>query len=254
MKEKINLKSIIAALIILAVGIFLALMDVFVWKSTASIFLNIGCSFISSALVAIVTVLLVERQKVNPIEDWKVERIYSTRAERNSEADPSIDNARYCIDGIAFGLSTFRTMYGRKIEQCLRKGVQIRLITMDPEGKFISYREEEEKTVEGGIKETIVDMVKWANALNQKNTKGKIVIKAYNCMTLDYYWRVDNDLYIGPYWYGYKSSDTITYKFSADGRGFQHYSDYFEKLWEDKELCRVLTTVGANPKQKGKRG
>lgn len=254
MKERINLKSIIAALIILVVGIFLALMDVFVWKSTSAILLNIGCSFISSALVAIVTVLLVERQKVNPIEDWKVEKIYSTRAERNSEADPGIDNARYCIDGIAFGLSTFRTMYGKKIEQCLKKGVQIRLITMDPDGQFISFREDEEKTVSGGIRETILDMVKWANALNQKNTKGKIVIKAYSCMTLDYYWRVDNALYIGPYWYGYKSSDTITYKFSADGRGFQHYSEYFEKLWEDKELCRVLTTVGENPKQKGKRG
>lgn len=253
MKVKINLKSIIAALIILAVGVFIALMDVFVWKSTSAIVLNIGCSFISSALVAIVTVLLVERQKISPIEEWKMEKIYSTRTERNSEADPNIQNAKYRIDGIAFGLSTFRTMYGKKIEQCLQKGVQIRLLTMDPDGHFISFREEEEKTAAGGIKDTITDMIKWANALNQNNTKGKIVIKGYKSMTLDYYWRVDDDLYVGPYWYGYKSSDTITYKFVANGRGFQHYSDYFETLWEDKDLCRVLTTVDESPKIKGKK-
>lgn len=254
MKEKINLKSIIAALIILAVGIFLALMDVFVWKSATSILLNIGCSFISSALVAIVTVLLVERQKINPIEDWKVVKIYSTRAERNSEADPNIQDARYCIDGIAFGLSTFRNMYGKKIEHCLKKGVQIRLLTMDPAGQFISFREQEEEAAPGGIKNTITEMVKWADALNENSKKGKIVIKAYNSMTLDYYWRVDDDLYIGPYWYGYKSSDTITYKFVAGGRGFQHYSEYFEKLWENNDLCRVLTKVSDNPKKKGKKG
>ena len=63
MKERINLKAIIAALIIFAIGIFMALMDVYVWKSTSSIVLNIGCSFIASALVSIVTILLVERQK-----------------------------------------------------------------------------------------------------------------------------------------------------------------------------------------------
>lgn len=243
MKERINLKSIIAALIVLAVGIFLALMDVFVWFSTASIVLNIGCSFVASALVALITVLLVERQKINPVEEWKIEKIYCTRAERNSEADPNIENARYCIDGIAFGLSTFRTMYGKKIENCLKKGVKIRLLTMDPEGEFIKYREAEEKTAPGGIKDTITEMIAWANSLNQKGYKGKIVVKGYKSMTLDYYWRVDNELYVGPYWYGYKSADTITYKFSSDGRGFQHYIEYFEKLWDDAELCRCLTKV-----------
>ena len=252
MKEKINLKSIVAALVILAGGIFLALMDVFVWQSTSSIILNIGCSFIASALVGIVTVLLVERQKVSPLEEWKIEKIYSTRAERNSEADPNIEHARYCIDGIAFGLSSFRNMYGKKIEQCLKKGVQVRLLTMDPLGEFISKREEEEKTAPGGIKDTIDELIKWADSLNQNNTRGKIVIKAYKSMTLDYYWRVDDDLYVGPYWYGYKSSDTITYKFVAGGRGFQHYGEYFEKLWEDSDLCRPLTKVGENPKRKGK--
>ena len=248
MKEKVNLKSIIAALIILLVGIFVALMDVFVWKSTSAIILNIGCSSISSALVAIVTVLLVERQKVNPIEEWKVEKIYSTRGERNVEADPSIGQARYCIDGIIFGISSFRGLHGKKIEQCLKNGVQIRLLTMDPEGQFITARENEEGAAVNGIKDTITDMVDWANALNKKNYRGKIVVRGYKSMTLDYYWRVDDDLYIGPYWYGYKSVDTITYKFSAKGRGFQHYSDYFEKLWEDKNLSRVLTDLDDNPK------
>ncbi len=252
MTEKVNWKSIVGGLLSILVGIGLVLIDVFVAHTTTSVWISIGCSLIASGLVILLTAILIERKKSDPLDEWKIQKIYSTRAERNSEADPNIDHARYCIDGIAFGLSTFRTMYGKRIEQCLKKGVNIRLLTMDPEGIFVSFREQEENAAPGGIKDTIVDLVNWANELNRNNPKGKIVIKAYGSMTLDYYWRVDDDLYIGPYWYGYKSADTITYKFVSGGRGFQHYSDYFERLWDDKELCRVLTAVDNIPKKKRK--
>ena len=253
MKESYNWKSLFAGLGIIIVGMVLGLISSNTKTPWDTIWLSIGCSLIASGLVIVMHDFFVERKKVSELDEWKVEKIYSTRAERNAEADPNIENARYCIDGIAFGLSTFRNMYGKRIEHCLKKGVQIRLLTMDPDGQFISFREKEEEAASGGIKNTITEMVKWADILNQNSKKGKIVIKAYNSMTLDYYWRVDNDLYVGPYWYGYKSADTITYKFVAGGRGFQHYGEYFEKLWEDKELCRVLTKVTDNAKKKDNR-
>ncbi len=252
MKETYNWKSMFAGLGIIIAGIVMCLISANTGAPWDTVWLSIGCSLIASGLVILMHDFFIERKKASELDEWKVEKIYSTRAERNAEADPNIENARYCIDGIAFGLSTFRNMYGRRIEQCLKKGVQIRLLTMDPDGQFIKYREEEENAGAGGIKDTILEMVKWADSLNQINARGKIVIKAYNSMTIDYYWRVDNDLYVGPYWYGYKSSDTITYKFVAGGRGFQHYGEYFEKLWEDKELCRVLTKVDEVPRKRGK--
>lgn len=254
MKETYNWKSLFAALGIIIVGIILCLVSAKAVAPWNTIGLSIGCSLIASGLVILMHDFFVERKKVSELDEWKIEKIYSTRAERNAEADPNIEKARYRIDGIAFGLHNFRTMYGKKIEQCLKNGIQIRLLTMDPDGQFISCREEEEREGPGGIRDTILEMVKWADSLNQNNYKGKIVIKAYKSMTLDYYWRVDNDLYVGPYWYGYKSSATITYKFVAGGRGFQHYCEYFEKLWDDKDLCEVLTTLKEIPKKKGKRG
>ena len=144
-------------------------------------------------------------------------------------------------------------MHGKRIENCLKQGVQIRLMTMDPDGQFIAAREKEEDAAPDGIKSTITDMILWADDLNEKNYRGKIIIKGYNSMTLDYYWRVDNELYVGPYWYGYKSSDTITYKFASKGKGFKHYSEYFEKLWDDTDLSVVLTKIDSNPKSKKKK-
>lgn len=241
MRETYNWKSLFAGIVIILVGVVLCIVSPHTTAPWNAACVSIGCSLIASGLVILMHDFFIERKKVSELDEWKVEKIYSTRAERNAEADPVIDKARYQIDGIAFGLSTFRNMYGKKFEHCLKKGVQIRLLTMDPESRFLPFREAEEKAGPGGIKETITDLISWANSLNQKNTKGKIIIKGYQSMTLDYYWRVDDELYVGPYWYGYKSSDTITYKFSAGGRGFQHYSDYFDKLWEDNDLCRVLT-------------
>ena len=60
-------------------------------------------------------------------------------------------------------------------------------------------------------------------------------------MTLDFYWRVDNDIYIGPYWYHVGSQQTITYKFHKGRRGFDIYRDYFESLWNDNDNTIKLT-------------
>lgn len=241
--EKINWKSIVVSLSVALIGVLLILWDIFGIKTVSHVWISIGCSLIASGMVIFLSALLVDRTKYDPLDDWKIQKIYSTRAERNSEADPNIDKAKYCIDGIAFGLSSFRPMYGAKIEMCLRKGLNMRLLTMNPNGNYIRAREEEELTVEDGIKQTILDLVAWADSLNSKNYKGKIVVKGYNCMTLDYYWRVDDELYIGPYWYGYKSGDTITFKFLSGGKGFQHYSNYFESLWNNPDLAVPLTKM-----------
>jgi len=61
-------------------------------------------------------------------------------------------------------------------------------------------------------------------------------------MTLDFYWRMDDELYIGPYLFDVVSQQTITYKFvrgksKDDGRGFNMYTNYFESLWNNEKLC-----------------
>ena len=148
---------------------------------------------------------------------------------------------KYCLDAIAFGLSSFRDKHTNKVEALLRKGVNVRIITMNPNSQFIAAREKEEKDQEGHIKFTIQELVSWANRLNQKSNKGKIIVKGYSCMTLDFYWRVDDSLYIGPYWYGIGSQQTITYKFIDKGKAFTQFTDYFNSLWDDEQLCETLT-------------
>ena len=102
MKYKFNLMAIIAGLIFFAIGLFLALMDAFVWDSPTAIVSNIGCSLLASAVVALITALLVDRRKENPLDEWKISKIYSTRAEKNADSDPELERARYQVDAVAF--------------------------------------------------------------------------------------------------------------------------------------------------------
>ena len=241
MKEKYNLKSIIAGLIVLLVGIIFILVDVYWQKTTTSLWINIGCSLIASAMVILLTSIFVERIKYNPLEKWGITKIYSTRAEKNQDSDKELDKAKYQVDAVAFGLKSFRTKQNKKVETCLKNGVNFRIITMNPESPFVAQREKEENETTNQIKNTIEQLVIWANNLNKKNYKGKIIVKGYSCMTLDFYWRVDNELYVGPYWYGISSQQTMTYKFVEGGDAFKIYADYFEQLWENSDLLTELT-------------
>ena len=232
MKEKLNWKTIAVGLIILVTGILTV-----VFSKDYGV--SIGCSLIASSVVALLNSLFVERKKVSPLDSWGIQNIYANRSLMNVDCDISNAKAKKKIDIVAFGLQSYRTSHGNNTLSLLQKGVNIRIITMDPESKFVRQRETEEGEVAGQIKHTIEQLVEWAETLNAQSTNGKITIKGYSCMTLDFYWRVDDDIYVGPYWYKYPSQQTISYKFTK-GAGFDAYSEYFERLWSDPMMKTLV--------------
>lgn len=242
MKEMYNWKSLFTGLVIIIVGISLCVWSGYSEEPWNTILLSVGCSLIASGVVILIHDFFIDRKSVSLLDEWNVDKIYSTRAEKNAESDPELEKVKYCLDAVAFGLSSFRGKHTSKVETLLRKGINIRMITMNPSSRFTIVRDKEEGKSEGYTKHSIEQLVEWANKLNSKKYKGKIIIKGYECMTLDFYWRVDNILYVGPYWYGVDSQQTITYKFTDGGKGFTQYTDYFERLWNDEDFI-ILTDV-----------
>lgn len=243
MSGKYNLKAIITGLVIIIAGLIMILMDIFWIKTDNSIWISIGCSLLASGIVILAQELLLCEKRIDPLEGWGLERIYETRAEKSKESDPELDKAKQQLDAIAFGLKSFRSKHTKKVEKILRRGVNVRILTMNPQedNLFLKQREYEEEETEGQIRNSIEQLVKWADNLNSRKYAGKIEIKGYKCMTLDFYWRVDNDIYVGPYWYHVGSQQTVTYKFHCGGKGFDLYKEYFEELWNDAENTIKLT-------------
>ncbi|MCR5728022.1 MAG: hypothetical protein K6G24_11215 [Lachnospiraceae bacterium] len=240
MKEKINSKSVAFSLLAILVGVALIALDLTILNTKTCLWINVGCSVIGSGLVILLTAICIERIKNDPLKVWGIARIYPSRAVMNTDCEISVNNARYKIDAIGFGFRSYRDQKGKDTEKLLKRGVNIRIITMNPDSQFVHQREQEENEVSGQISNSIKQLVAWADNLNKKKYQGKIVIKGYSCMTLHFYWRVDDEMYTGPYWYGKGSQQTISYKYGT-GKAFNAYSDYFESLWNNSDLMKTLT-------------
>lgn len=240
---KFNDRVTNVGLFVILAGFGLIYFDTSYWHTEANVWVGVGCSLLASACVILLNNFLVTAKKEDPLENWGIAKIYKTRALKNEDSDPELDNAKYIVDAVAFGLGTFRMQQTARVERCLKRGVNFRILTMDPNSKFVRQREIEENSAKDQIKKSINDLVEWADSFNKKDYGGKITIKSYSCMTLDFYWRVDDDIYVGPYWYKYGSQQTITFRFNDKGDAFKLYTEYFERLWNDPEMKTLTAPI-----------
>ncbi|MCQ2582589.1 MAG: hypothetical protein MJ160_01665 [Treponema sp.] len=233
-------KTIITSLIVIVIGIVLCVGDYYWFETTKNLWISIGCSLLASGLILLLTVFVIDERK-DELAEWKITRIFEKRSEKNTESDPLIKKlkAGEGIDGIAFGLRTWRKDNHTDILNALNKGVNIRLITMDPDSEFTKQRSIEEGQNED-ISKSIKDLIVWAQEINNSSERGSVQIKGYKCMTLDFYWRMDDIIYIGPYLLNKDSKNTITFKFQEGGKAYSYYHKYFEELWNSPDLNQLV--------------
>ncbi len=163
------------------------------------------------------------------MEKWRLVDIYKTRGAMNADCDEFQDKAKEAIDVIGFGLSSWRDSSSEKIKELLKNGVKIRILAPNPEGSFVVQRAVDEGKEPSSIKYDIERLIDWCEDLK---ACGDIEIRTYDWLPMDFYFRVDNALFIGPYLYGKGSQQTVSYQFQKDGLMFAYYNEYFERVWE----------------------
>lgn len=198
---------------------------------------SIGSSLIGSAVVGFIYNLYNEQENV--LKSWGVDKVYRTRTEKSNDSDPKLRKAKERLDIVAFGMKSFRSNHRKEMCECLTNGVNVRILTMNPDCDFVRQRAKEENEHEEQIRHGIKDLVKWCEEINtevKKTSKksGQIEIRFYNCMTLEFYWRCDDELYFGPYLLEKDSQQTITFRAKRGGKLFDIYTEYFEELWANE--------------------
>jgi len=168
---------------------------------------------------------------------WGLEAIYETRQEMNRSTDTAFESLEKNLDIIAWGLKSFQDAKDRIVRKKVKHGLRIRFITPHPDSRYVRQREIDEKETPGQIRHTILNLRVWIEDLRKIAPKSEnIQIKYYNSLPEDFYFRVDNHIFIGPYLYGISSQQTISYEFRAPSRGAAYYRNYFERLWNDPEF------------------
>lgn len=208
------------------------------WRT---ILISIGCSLLASSIVTFLSskyLIRISRVKYI-IQHWGLEGIYETRQIMNRKADEVLNQSENNLDIIAFGLRSFRDAKTNIVKEKVKRGMKIRIITLDPSSEFVTQREKDEKEVSGQIKKTIQDLIKWVDDIKKESPDPENVsIKFYNSLPQNFYFRIDDHIFLGPYLYGKTSQQTISYEFKGNSIGYEYYKDYFDKLWNDPEFCR----------------
>lgn len=251
LRKILNRNKYLINIIIILLGIVSTILGVVIPNATADqILLNIGLSFVSSGIISMITIVAIdsnENEDDKELADWGMEQIYTTRSEMNSHTAtvfPTIKK-EYCQ--IAFGVKSLRDAYDSLFMDKVKHGLKVKFITMHPNSKFLAEREIIENKQVGEIRKTIIDLIKWIEKLqNNAKNSNNIQIKFYDSLPLDFYCKIDDNLYVGPYLYGKESQQTISYRFSPHGKGYKYYINYFDTLWNSsimKDLAEVKKEI-----------
>jgi len=175
------------------------------------------------------------------IEKWGLENIFETRQQMNYSTDKAFDTLEKHLDIIAWGLKSFRDAKDKFIKEKVKKGLKIRFITPHPDSLYVTQREIDEKEIPGQIKQTILNLQKWVEELQLIAPHPEnIQIRFYKSLPEDFYFSVDDYVFIGPYLYGIASQQTISYEFKKPSKGASYYQEYFERLWVDDTFCNIF--------------
>jgi hypothetical protein len=209
-----------------------------------NVLISIGSSMVASSIISFLMAVYLkadeEARKV--IDTWGLKNI-EVRSALNSEINKNLEGMRRGMDIVTLGMKNFRAAKGALLEQKVKQGCNIRILTMDPESEFLERRDVEEGNSIGQIKKEIEDMITWAQRIN--NTQdgkraGSIEIRCYDGLPQDMYQRIDNHVYVGPLHFGKPSQQTIAYEYKPGSKGAEYYTEYFSSLWKDDLFSKKI--------------
>lgn len=176
-----------------------------------AVIISVGASLVASSVVSYLSsIYTYKRKRAKEItETWGLKHISADRAQMHNYVGEKLDKATDHLDIIAYGLKSFRESKKSVINEKVRHGMSIRIITVDPKCSYLTQRDIDEDKVAGSTSDSIIQLCKWVSELKQVSDN-KIGIRFCNTLPTEVYFRVDGYIYTGPYQFGKESQRTIT--------------------------------------------
>jgi hypothetical protein len=201
---------------------------------------GLGAALIASGVAGYILYLYVslsedDKQRYAVLVTAGLSRIFPARSVViKEEYDQRIREAIY-IDMIGFGLSTFRQDYGDVFGDWTKK--RVRILVLDPnfpqpDKSYAAQRDREERNEDGRIAAEISEFIKMTGPLIKE---GRFEVKIMRALPSINYFRLDNEIFWGPYLVGGPSRNTPTLLI-AEGYLFNALSSHFEALWSNPEF------------------
>jgi hypothetical protein len=161
-----------------------------------------------------------------------------------AEYDRRLSAARSQIDIIGFGLRALREDYAAQFEQWKRQA-RVRILLIDPsylaEGASLAdARDREEDEPPGRIRDDVARFLAETAELHDE----RFQVRLYRCLPAINYFRVDDELFWGPYLLGDQSRNMPTLLTAAGGKLFTRLQRHFDEIWSSSVFSAEPPSAG----------
>lgn len=224
----------------------LAMFGFMLFQSNDLLWQGVGVSLIAAGITGWVIFIYIMqyqgmRDKLEILSGVGFVNAFQTRGTAIKPAyDDRLSRARERIDVLGFGQRALREDYLDEFANWKARA-RIRVLLLDPEfpssaNTLASQRDLEEHNQIGTIKSDVMKFVSDTAHL----VDDRFQIKLYRCLPSVNIFRVDDEIFWGPYLMGKVSRNTPTFVVARSGSMFQVLESHFELVWNDESLSRAV--------------
>lgn len=158
--------------------------------------------------------------------------IYPSRAAQiRQEYAMRLEKARKRIDIVGFGLKDFKRDYMDQLGD-FSKSARVRILVLDPSSTYATQRDREEGQSEGVIRGEIDEFITRFEE-RYGSDSDRLQLRKYTSLPEVNIFRIDDEIFWGPYLAGRASGNTFTMRVQRGGFMFDALVDHFDSIWND---------------------
>jgi hypothetical protein len=218
-----------------------------------TIAVSIGTSLVATGVagwVVFVYVFLSQTatQQIALLAHFGFVSAFEARAARiRREYDERLATARKNIDVMGFGLRALREDYLADFARWASLA-PVRILLIDPEGPhpdttYARQRDLEEYNTPGAIESDVRQFVRKTKDLTAQGNGSRFQIRLYTCLPSVNIFRIDDELFWGPYLIRDQSRNMPTFVVRHPGVLFLRLCQHFESIWSDPKMRSTPESV-----------
>jgi energy-converting hydrogenase Eha subunit E len=202
-----------------------------------SLLISVGTSIVATGLCGMVIWIYFANSERNlafldVISSAGVAWIYPSRAAQiRGEYEERLESARSNIDILGFGLKDFKRDYLPELGR-LSSRAKIRILLLDPDSPYCAQRDLEEEQSPGVISDEIREFLRGYHE-RYAQQQVRIELRLYRSLPQVNIFRIDDEIFWGPYLTGRASGNTFTMRVRRGGYAFEGLMSHFESVWRD---------------------
>jgi hypothetical protein len=235
---------LLAHLLVFAIGIFV------IRAADNPTLIGIGTSLVAAGIAGWTVFIYIfvsqgisERLRV--LTEFGITNIFDARSVRiRSQYDERLGKARERIDIMGYGLRALREDYFDHFLNW-RTRAHVRILLLDPNFpspscSFASQRDAEERQNSGDIAQDVEDFIRAVRPVIRSVRDHPFEVRLYRCLPTINIFRVDDEVFFGPYLIKQPSRNSPTILVRRGGILFERVVAHFETIWSDPTLSGAV--------------